>query len=251
MSMSIDIGEDADELNDDDLDRDDDRDDEDDDDDEDGGRSTRGNGRRRQKDTSDDEEDDDDDDEDLSPEELRAELKKARAALGRMGKQTVRQRNARKALAKRVRDLEGQSDDEGDDDEADGEDDKPTAKSIQKTVSRAVRERERQLQDEHRRDLVSTRAETKLTRAGVNEKNLRLLIRELDFDEIDFDPKTRAIDGLDDEIDRLKDEFPDLFRRPRGSRRRVNGGDDREDRSTKRKRPMTTTEIQAAQLRGH
>lgn len=250
MSMSIDIGEDAGELEEDDLDVD--RDDDDDDDGDD--RSTRGSGRRRQKATSTDDEDDPDDEDDaddLTPEELRAELKKVRAMLARTGKQTARQRTARRAAEKRLRELEGASDDDEDesDDEGDDKPKAPTAKSIQKTVSRAVRERERQLEEAHRRDLINTRAETALTRAGVSDRNVRLLLKEIDAEEIDFDPKTRSIDGLVEEIDRLRDEFPDLFRRRRDSRRRINGGDERDGRS-KPKRPMTTTEIQAAQLRG-
>jgi hypothetical protein len=253
MSMTLDVSDDRDNDLDDDLD-------EDLDDDGGDGRSSRKSDRRPadtgkgKRDDSGDDDEGDEDDEDLSEEELRAELKKARAALSRAGKQTARQRAARKALQKRIGSLEGNLDDAGDDDGEDDDDDakgrrgESDAKTVQKSITKAVKARERQLQEEHRRDLINTRAETALARAGVSDRNVRLLLKELDMDEVDFDPKSRSIDGLDDEIDRLRDEFPDLFRSAKSARRRINGGDER-DRSGKRK-AMTATERQAAALRG-
>lgn len=252
MSMSIDIGEDADELDDDRDERDDD------DDDEDGGdRSSRKTGRRptqRKDSDSEDDEGDDSDLDDLDEDALRAELKKARKKLATAGKQTARQRAARKELADRIKQIEGNLD-EDDDEDDDGKpkrrsDEKGLdARAVQKTVSKAVRDRERALAEEHRRDLIDARAESALERAGVSPKNVRLLKRELDYDEIDFDPKKRTIDGLDEEIDRLKDDFPDLFRRPKMDRRRISGGDDR-SRGDRKGRALSATELQARQLRG-
>lgn len=246
-TMDLDVGDDRDE--DEDLDPG-----ERDDDDNDGDRPR--TGRRRAGDDdgtgrSSEDDDDDDDDDDLSEEELRAELKRLRAAVSKAGKQTARQRSQRKALEAQLRERQDDAGDDEDDedDEGDGKAKAPTAKSLQKTVSRAVRAKERELEEAHRRDRISDKAEAALTRAGVSDRNVRLLLKELDMDEVDYDAKTRSFDGLDDEIDRLKDEFPDLFRKPKGERRRINGGDDR-DRGSRSRKPMTATEKQVAQLRG-
>lgn len=247
MSMTIGIGDDSDEVDDDLLESD-----RDDDDDEVGTRKprTRG-GADADTDQDDDDADDDDADDDKSEDELRAELKKVRTAAATYSKQGARRRSALKEARARIKELEGKVDGDEPDDEEPKPDEKaaPDAKSIQRQIDRAKRDTEKKLREEHKNEMIDTRAEAALTRAGVSEKNLRLLKKELDHDELEL-LKGGVVDGLDDEIDRLKEEFPDLFRRPKSAQRRVNGGDDR-DRSAKRgAKAMTATQRQAAQLQG-
>lgn len=248
MSMSIQTGDDIDEV-DDDLERDDD----DDRDDEPRGK---GKPKGRQADDEDDDQDDDEDD-NRSPEDLKAEVKRLRASLSKANSSGNRRRQQLKELraanaALSDKDEDDEDDDEGDDGEKPKQ--KPAnrgldAKAAQRLVNKAVNRRERELAEEHKRDLVDTRAESALVKAGVSEKNIRLLKRELDYDELDLDPKTRSVDGLEDEIDRLRSEFPDLFKSAKAARRRINGGDEREA-GGRRKKPMTATERQVALLEG-
>lgn len=246
MSMTVSTGDDSDEL-DDDLERDvdDDRDDEDDD---------RPQRRSKAKPDEDDEPDDDEDD-DRSPDDLRAEIKRLRTSLNKANSSGNRRRQQLKELREANKALS--SKDDGTDEEADDDGEKPKekstvgldAKQAQRLVTKAVQRRERELQEAHNRDLIDTRAESALVRAGVSEKNIRLLKRELDYDELDLDPKTRRVEGIDEEIDRLRTEFPDLFKSAKAARRRINGGDDRDAPASKRK-ALSATEKQVLALTG-
>lgn len=244
MSMTITTGDDRD----DDVDEPELDDDLDDDDD----RPAR---RGRQADRDDDTDDDDDEDEEKSPEELKAEIKRLRASLAKSNSTGLRRRQQLKELRAKSKELGSRDDDEPDDEE---DEEKPKARTAreaglnarqaQRMVDRAVKAKERELQEQHTRDLIDTRAESALTRAGVSERNIRLLKRELDYDELEL-TKGGGVTGMDDEIDRLRTEYPDFFKRPKGVQRRINGGDDRESSSRKSK-PMSASERQAAALRG-
>jgi hypothetical protein len=72
------------------------------------------------------------------------------------------------------------------------------------------------------------------------------LLKLLDFDELDVTEKGN-VEGLEEEVDRLKEEYPELFSKRR-SGRRVETGDRSGNGSTRKK--MTATERQAAQLAG-
>lgn len=92
--------------------------------------------------------------------------------------------------------------------------------------------------------VVRTAARSALTEAGLIGKPDRLL-KLLDMDEIDVDPEDDEIDGLTEQITDLKREYPHLFRK-KGTRNL-----DAADKDLPKPRDkMTTTEIQAAQLRG-
>lgn len=245
MSMTVSTGDDADEL-DDDLDEDRDDDDLDDDEDE------RPRSKGKQKPEPDDE---DDDDEDKSPEDLKAEIKRLRSSLSKANSSGNRRRQQLKEMRAAQKALEDKDDDL---DEDDDDDESPKAKqkaqvgldakAAQRLITKAVSRRERELQEEHTRDLIDTRFESALIKAGVAEKNIRLLMREVDHDELELDPKTKRVDGIDEETDRLKSEFPDLFKAPKSARRRINGGDDRD--TTSKRKTLSATEKQVLALTG-
>lgn len=197
--------------------------------------------------------DDTDADDDEEPEDgWAAEAKRLRAALKKSNATGLRRRNQLKAL-KAAESKADPDDDVEDDDEDDEEKPKQKkqadvldARSVERRIEKARREERKRAEAEHTRDLIDTRAETALARAGADDKAIRLLKRELDYDELEL-LKDRSVEGLDDEIDRLKTEFPNLFRSKSGARRRINGGDDREGG---KKRPMSVNARQLAQLRG-
>ena len=92
---------------------------------------------------------------------------------------------------------------------------------------------------------MNSAAKAALLTAGA-EKPERLL-RLIDHDDLDV-TDNGDVHGLDEEVERLREEYPELFRAPGRKRAaRVETG----DRSTKStKKPMTATERQAAALAG-
>lgn len=246
MTMTLSIGDDRDDIDLPERDIDDDRDG--DDDPEDGDRS-KGNDQRADQDSD----ADDDEDDDRSPEELKAEIKRLKASLAKSNSTGLRRRNQLKAL-RDAQQAQASQDDSDDEDEGPvkqkpaADDGRLDAKQVERRIERARKEALREAEAAHTRDLIDTRAESALSKAGADEKAIRLLKRELDYDDLELDPKTRAVDGLDEEVDRLRTEFPNLFRGGKAARRRINGGDDRD--SGKRQRPLSPSEVQARQLRG-
>lgn len=94
--------------------------------------------------------------------------------------------------------------------------------------------------------VVNTAARAALADAGLIGKPDRLL-KLLDLDDIDVDPETGDIDGLDEQIADLKKDYKSLFRR--GTSRRIDAAD-RGERGGKDASKMSATERQAAYLRG-
>jgi hypothetical protein len=166
-------------------------------------------------------------------------------------------------------DDEDDEDDDGDDD-GDEKDDEPLGAPGKKalTAERAkVKELRKQLreataagkkkdQDDDGGDaeekaaakwkprVVNSAARAAFLEAGA-ERPERLL-KLLDLDELDVTEKGN-VEGLEEEVDRLKEEYPELFSKRR-SGRRVETGDRSGNGSTRKK--MTATERQAAQLAG-
>lgn len=249
MSMTLSIGDDRDDLriSDRDVDVDVDVDDDDEPD--------RAEPDQRSTD-SDDSDDDSDGDDDRSPDELKAEIRRLRASLAKSNSTGLRRRNQLKELkaAQQAQDAQNDDDTDDDDDEVEKPKQRPTddgrldARQVQRRIEKAKREARAEADRAHTRDLIDTRAESAMARAGADEKAIRLLKRELDYDELELDPKTRTVDGMEEEIDRLRGEFPNLFRSGKTARRRINGGDDRE--SGKHQRALSPSEVQARQLRG-
>ena len=91
--------------------------------------------------------------------------------------------------------------------------------------------------------VVRGQASAALTAAGLIGKPDRLL-KLLDMGEIDVDPATGELDGLDEQVADLKRDYPHLFRR-KGSR-----AIDAADRQDNGRQKLTGSALQAAQLRG-
>lgn len=73
------------------------------------------------------------------------------------------------------------------------------------------------------------------------------LLKLLDHDELDVSDDGE-VEGLDEEVDRLKEEYPELFTKPKRAGRRVETGDRSGGSSTKKK--LSATERQARALAG-
>lgn len=94
--------------------------------------------------------------------------------------------------------------------------------------------------------VVRSAASAALTAAGVIGTPDRLL-KLIDMDDVDVDPVTGKIDGVEEAVADLKKDYPHLFRRKAGSRS-LNAAD-RKGGGTRTEK-MTDSQIQAAQLRG-
>lgn len=73
-------------------------------------------------------------------------------------------------------------------------------------------------QDEMKMVAVAAKAEALLVKAKLqNPTDARVarLIKQINLDEIDVDPKSGAIDGLEDQVDALVEEYPELFAPPK------------------------------------
>jgi hypothetical protein len=197
-------------------------------------------------DDEDDDEDDDDPDADKTIEELQAEVKAMRGALAKANGQSAKSRQRRKALQAELEQtrVELTKRAAGGSSSSQDSDDKPDVEAL------VAAEREK-IQREADQDTIRTRAETALVGLGVSATNAELLVGKIDLDDLDYDRKTRTVDGLDEELDRLKTRYPDMFKRPaRRTSTRAGGNDDRNDSDTRRPKPKTATEKQAAQLLG-
>lgn len=218
----------------DDDDSDDDGDDEDDDDSDD--------------DDSDDDGDDDEDDEfaDMSEAELKAELKKTRGSLEKAGssasskrkriraleRELEEERSKKKPAASKRRRSSKDDDDEDDDERIDRD---------------AIRREERRKADDR---IKRSEAKTALVAAGVSPEQAKDLVAFVKLDELDVDDDG-DVDGLEDEVDRIKKKYPGFFTTKRTRRRESVAGDgDRDGRGTGGKKTMTASERQAAVLTG-
>lgn len=192
-------------------------------------------------DEEDDEEDDEDDDlADLSDDELRAELKKAKASLSKAGGSVASKR-------KKIRTLQRELDEE-----------KRKPKAAAKKRSKDDED------DEDAPDLDLIRAEARkegialakksearaaLIAAGVSRERVARAVGLLDLDELDLDDE--GLDGIDEAIDALKGDVPELFATKRRRRGSVAGDGDRDgSKASSRKSKMTPSERQAAAATG-
>lgn len=94
--------------------------------------------------------------------------------------------------------------------------------------------------------IVNQAARSALVEAGLIGKPDRLL-KLLDPEDIDVDPETGEIDGLDEQIAELRREYRHLFRRT--GTRRLDASRDR-DGDGRGRGKLTATELQALQLTG-
>lgn len=190
----------------------------------------------------DEDEEEDDPDAGKSDEELRAELKKVRESLGKANgqsakrRQLLREKEAELVEARKPKPKpkgKGNEDDEGPDLDA--------------------------LRDEARREGETTgtmrakkaEAKAELLAAGVNRERVARAVGLLNLGDLDLDDD--GLDGIDEEIEKLKSEWPELFAKP--TRRREGVGGDREgggggEAGRGKRAEMTPSERQAALITG-
>lgn len=190
-------------------------------------------------DEDDDEDEDDDPDEGKTPEELAAELKAARAALSKANASSAKRRGATKTLKARIAELEA----------AGG---KPAAKPEDETAPDldAVRKAAaREATAEAQAKIVKAEARGALKALGVKPERVGKLVGLLDLTEVDVDDDGE-VEGLDEAIDALKAEYPELFGATTRRRRSVTGDDDRDGSGGKAPKITDASKLQAAALLG-
>lgn len=198
-------------------------------------------------DLDDDDEDEDEDDDDLAdmtPEELKAELKAVQGQLARSSSSNAKKRQALKKKEaeliearkpKAAPKAKPKGDDDGDAPDLDAvrEEGKAAAKAEAQTL------------------IKKAEARGALKAAGVPASQVAQLVGLLKLDDIDVDDDGEVDEvSLDDAVTALKKAWPALF--PKGTRRRPStaGDKDRDGRETKPRKPMTTTEMQVAAALG-
>jgi hypothetical protein len=196
-------------------------------------------------DEDDDDEDDEDDDPDAdkTPEELRAELAKTRAALKRSNGEDARaRRKTKERLAELEKELEEARNGGGDDDKS--------GKVDEKALSRAVDKAKRDGYNEGvsigNKRVMNAEARSALVARGASAAKVAKLTSLIDFGELELDDD--GVIGLDDAIDELVSDWPELFQTPRP--RRIGGKGGRGDRERDDdKKALTATEKQVLALK--
>ena len=190
-------------------------------------------------DDDDDDEDDEDDDPDAdkSEEELRDDLKAGRRSLAKANGQSAKRR---KALRERERELE-EARKPKPKKKADDDDDGPDLDTVR---------HEARAEGEKAGTLRAKKAEAKaaLLAGGVNPARVARAVGLLDLDELDLDDE--GLDGIDEAIDDLRKEWPELFARQRRQHRDSIVGEGDRDGKGARQKPKTASEKAAAQLLG-
>lgn len=192
-------------------------------------------------DEDDDDGEDDDPDADKTPEELKAELVAARSALKKANGESER---GRKNLKGRVTALEAELEEarKGGGDAAKG---KVDEQALDKAVVKAKREGFTEGVSAGTKRVMSAEAKSALVAKGAPAAKVSKLIGLIDFSELELDDE--GVLGLDDAVDELVADWPELFntkRMPRIGGKGGRGDNSREDS----KRPMTATERQVAEL---
>lgn len=184
----------------------------------------------------DDDLDEDDPDAEKDEDTLRAELKTIRASLAKANGQSAKRR---KALRDREAELiearkpkpkpKGSTDDDAPDidairDEAKREGERAGVLRAKKSEARAA-----------------------LATAGVSAERLARAVSLVDLDDLDLDDD--GLDGIDDEIEKLRVTWPELFVKKRTRRESIVGDGDR-DGNARPRRALNPSELQAARLTG-
>jgi len=200
-----------------------------------GGGNDDGNDNDDEDDDENDDEDDDEDDPDegKSVDDLRAELKSTRAAIAKANGSSAAKRA-------KIKELKGKLDKAG----KPGDDGKPADDADVEARIAAARAEGKKDGD---RNVMASKAETALVKAGAAGDKTARLVRLLDFDDLEIDDDG-GIDGLAEAIDQLRADYPELFA-AKSKRRSTAGGDDRNG-SERNRTPKTATERQAALILG-
>lgn len=141
--------------------------------------------------------------------------------------------------AKRLRDKlrasrQQDDDDEDEDTEDDVEADKPKSRAqVRRETKKLIDRAEARAEARYKVPAVKAEAKSRLAQEGWTGENYNLALRLLDLDQIELDDDGE-FDGLDDQIEQIKDEFPQLFKAKqrrstarqdtRRSQSRLNGG---------------------------
>ncbi len=208
-----------------------------------GGRNTDDDDDDDSDDDDDDDSDDDDDDDlaDLSDDELRAQLKSTRASLSKVNGQSMERR---KKLRAKEAELEAERSKKAKPAKKKGDDDDEI--DVDEITANAKREGEKA-------GLIRAKkseARAALALAGVNSDRLGRAVGLIDLDDLDLDDD--GLDGIDDEIEKLRKSWPELFTRPR--KRRESTAGERDDGSGEKRRgggAKTASELAAAKILGH
>lgn len=192
-----------------------------------------------------DDDGDDDGDGDYDPDagktedEIRAELKLVRERLGKANGQSAKRRQA---LREKERELEEARKPKPKAKGKDDEDDGPDLDALRDEARR---------EGETAGTMRAKKAEAKaeLLKAGVNSERVARAVGLLNLGELDLDDD--GLDGIEEEIEKLKKDWPELFAKP--TRRREGVGGDRSgggDGGRSKRDEMTTSQRQAAAALG-
>lgn len=198
-------------------------------------------------DDTDDEEDDDldededDEDADKTDDELRAELKEIRKRLSKANDSSKSKRIRARELQKQLDEARTKSSKKSK--SKDDDDDAPDLDAIRETARQEAR-----AESDNRVKRASVRSE--LRAAGIPTESAGRLVGLVKLDDLDVDDDGN-VDGLDDVLDELRADFPQLFGKseddgPKRTTRRSVAG--REGTQTGRGKKLSTDEAQAAAL---
>lgn len=163
----------------------------------------------------DDDEDDEDPDADKTDDELRAELVATRTALAKANGQSAKRRKTARELAAELEEARKPKPKKK---SADDDDDAPDLDELR---------REARVEGEKAGVVRAKKAEAKsaLLAAGASSTRVAKAIGLLDLDELDLDDD--GLDGIDDAIEDLRRDWPELFAKKRTRRTSVAGDNDR------------------------
>lgn len=129
-----------------------------------------------------------------------------------------------------------------------------TKAQVRQQMAQATREAEERTASKFRGIAVNQAARAALASSGVQTSNVSRLVRLLDLDEVQIDDDGEIVEGLDEQIEALKADLPQLFRpaeaeKPKPRRApapRVSAS----DRAAVEERPRTTADQMAAAILG-
>lgn len=88
----------------------------------------------------------------------------------------------------------------------------PTAAQLKRAIDKAKKDAAAEAEAKYRPVAIHAAAESAFVTAGAKSAGVAKLVRLLDTEDIEIDMATgKVVAGLDEQIDTLKDEFPELF----------------------------------------
>lgn len=175
-------------------------------------------------DDDDDEDDDNDADEDADKDEatLRAELKATRASLAAAQGATAAARRKRQSLRGELDKVRRELANRGRSKKTDDEDEPEGLTDADLDNARAEGQRASEAK------AIKAAARSALKAAGASADNLGDLVRLIDMDDLELD-EDGDVDGLEDEVARLRTRHPSLFAKAKPRSKRKIGGDGEDD----------------------